>query len=84
MFALEGNWNPTVATIWTKDDGFMGFSKAKKSHEAFKPSIELYFKSSWIGIHCFERVADKNVFDEKMAISINAFCHYLKVKFVII
>lgn len=68
--ALEGNWNPTVTTVWTKKDGFIGFSKVKKSHGTFKPSIELYFKDSWIGIHCFKQMNNTNVFDEKFAMGI--------------
>jgi len=68
--ALEGNWNPTTTAIWTRKNGFIGFSKAKKSHRVFKPSIELYFKDSWIGIRCFKRIKNKNVFNEKLAMSI--------------
>lgn len=68
--ALEGNWSPTVATVWTRDNGFIDFLKVKKSHKVFKPSIELYFEDFWIGIHCFERIGNKNIFDEKLAMNI--------------
>jgi hypothetical protein len=49
--ALEGNWNPTVTTVWTRKDGFVGFSKVRKQHIKYKPSIELYFDDCWVGIH---------------------------------
>jgi hypothetical protein len=49
--ALEGNWNPTVTTVWTKKKGFIGFSSVTHSHPDLKPSLELYYKDRWIGLH---------------------------------
>lgn len=65
--ALEGDWSKTVVPVWTKEDGFLGFDKVSKSHEKFKPSIEIYFPGYWIGIHCFSKLEGKNAFDEKLA-----------------
>ncbi len=68
--ALEGNWSKTITTIWNKRGGFIGFSKVKKQHVKYKPSIEFDFDGYWIGIHCYKRKNGKNVFDEKLAIKI--------------
>jgi len=65
--ALEGNWSPTVVTVWSSDSGYIGFSKVIKSHPSFKPSLELYFQGAWLGIHCYTREKGKNVFDEYFA-----------------
>lgn len=65
--ALEGDWNRTVATVWTRDGGRSGFSAVARSHPTFKPSLELYLEAAWVGIHCFMRVAGDNVFDEELA-----------------
>ncbi len=61
---LEGDWSPTVTTIWTRDGGRLGFSEVVRQHECNRPSLELYFVGGWIGLHCFRRVGDANVFDE--------------------
>ncbi len=68
--ALEGKWSQTVTAVWTREDGFIGFSKVEKSHRTFRPSIELYFPGFWIGVHCFRRNRGKNVFDEKLSMAI--------------
>ena len=65
--ALEGKWDTTVATIWSRQRGCKGFEKVSRRHATFKPSIELYFKDGWVGIHCFNRVGDTYVFDEQLA-----------------
>ncbi|MDI6763689.1 MAG: hypothetical protein QME83_11740 [Thermodesulfobacteriota bacterium] len=68
--ALEGDWSSTVLTVWTREERFLGFSGVATSHEIFRPSIELYFVDSWVGIHCFKRVDEKYVFDDQMALAI--------------
>ncbi len=65
--ALEGDWSPTVHTIWTREHGTLGFAAATRSHPINKPSLELYFTDSWVGIHCFTRTAGQIVFDEELA-----------------
>lgn len=65
--ALEGNWNPTVTTVWTKEKGFIGFGGAAHSDPDLKPSLELYFKDRWIGLHCYKKVGMLNMFDETLA-----------------
>lgn len=65
--ALEGNWNATVTTVWSPEDKTIDFSKMVKSHPTFKPSLELYFDGAWMGVHCFKRVDEQNVFDEELA-----------------
>ena len=67
VVGLEGNWNPTVVTIWTRDKGSLGFSRVIRTHPSFKPSMELYFENTWIGIHCYNRSNGKNIFDEEFA-----------------
>ena len=74
--ALAGNWNPTVTTVWTREDGFIGFSKVKKSHPKYKPALELlYSDGSWVGVLCYNRVNNENVFDEKLALNIINYVH---------
>lgn len=68
--ALEGDWSQTVVTIWTREKGLLGFSRITRSHSIFKPSLELYFENSWVGIHCFKRIENQNVFDEPLALKI--------------
>ena len=68
--ALEGDWSSTVVTIWTCEKGFQGFSEVARSHERFKPSLELYFDGMWVGLHCFNRVDNENVFDEQLAMKV--------------
>ena len=68
--ALEGDWNPTVRTVWTKEKGFIGFAHIVRSHPRLVPSLELYFPDRWIGIHCFQRINEVNVFDENLAMRI--------------
>jgi len=65
--ALEGNWSPTVVTVWSKEKGLLGFFKVVRSHPTFKPSLELYFDDAWLGIHCYRRTEGQNVFDEEFA-----------------
>jgi len=61
---LEGNWSPTVTTVWTRESGRLVLSEVVREHECFKPSLELYFEDGWIGLHCFRRTANVNVLDE--------------------
>jgi hypothetical protein len=68
--ALEGNWNRTVTTVWDRKKGFGGFSKVKKQHARYKPSVELYFPDYWVGIHCYKRLKGRNVFDARLALRI--------------
>ncbi len=68
--ALEGDWNPTVVTVWSREEGRHGFSAVARSHPTHKPSLELYFENVWLGIHCFRRIDDENAFDEELAIRI--------------
>jgi len=70
VVALEGDWNPTMVTVWTREKGMLGFSNVTRTHSSHKPSLELYFEDTWLGIHCFNRIDDKNVFDEEFAIQI--------------
>lgn len=71
--ALEGDWNRTQVTVWTKDKGLKNFIKVIRSHHEFKPSLELYFEGGWLGLHCFNRIKGKNFFDEKFARQIIAY-----------
>ena len=73
--ALEGNWNPTVKTVWSREGGFIGFSDIVVSHPRFKPSLELYYPRHWIGIHCYKRIDDINIFDESLAQRIIRYVH---------
>lgn len=68
--AMEGNWSQTVTSVWTKYAGFIGFEKVEKENARLKPSVELYFDDYWLGIHCYNKVGGKNVFDEKLAMDI--------------
>lgn len=74
---LEGNWNPTVVILWTPDAGLIELSSVIKSHPIFKPSLELYFKDSWLGVHCFDRINSENVFNENLAKEI---IKYIEIK----
>ena len=62
---LEGDWSPTVTTVWTREGGRLGFADVAREHEFFKPSLELYFTDGWIGLHCFHRTGNVNVLDEE-------------------
>ena len=68
--ALEGDWNRTMVTLWDSKKKLIDFSPVKLVHPTLKPSVELYFEHSWVGIHCFKRIKRKNVFDEKFAKSL--------------
>ena len=63
---LEGDWSPTVTTVWTRGDGRLGLSDVVREHEFCRPSLELCFVGGWIGLHCFCRDANVNVFDESL------------------
>lgn len=62
---LEGDWNPTVTTVWTSERGQLALAGVTREHEVLKPSLELYFADGWIGLHCFRRTANVNVLDEE-------------------
>jgi hypothetical protein len=64
---LEGDWSPSVVTVWSRTRGLIGFDDVTRSHPSFKPSLELYFKSSWLGIHCYKLRAGENQFDAPFA-----------------
>ena len=61
---LEGDWSPTVRTVWRRNDGRLSQTDVAREHESYKPSLELYFVDGWIGLHCFRRVGNVNVLDE--------------------
>ena len=44
--ALEGDWNPTMVTVWTRNNGKLDFSKVTRTHSTYKPSLELYFENA--------------------------------------
>lgn len=67
---MEGDWSPSVVTIWDRKKGFMGFSGFNGSHPVHRPSLELYYEGAWIGIHCYQRVDNRNIFDEDQALRI--------------
>ena len=64
---LEGNWSGSVVTVWTRNQGMVGFERVARSHATHKPSLELYFDGTWVGIHCFKTRTGQNVFDEELA-----------------
>jgi len=68
--ALEGDWSATVVTVWTRKERFLGLSEVRMFHEVLKPSVELYFDNSWVGMHCFKRIDNMNVFDKELALRI--------------
>jgi hypothetical protein len=63
---LEGDWSPTVKTVWTRNDGRLNLSVVVREHESFKPSLELYFVDGWIGLHCCCWDGQVNVLDESL------------------
>jgi hypothetical protein len=65
--SLEGDWNARITPVWTRETGFLGFANVTRRHVTHKPSLELYFRDSWVGCHCFRRVGGENVFDEELA-----------------
>ena len=75
--ALEGDWSPTVVKVWSRDSGSIGFTKVVESHPLHKPSIELYFQDFWLGIHCFTRENDVDVFDKSI---VKKWLNMLKLK----
>jgi hypothetical protein len=65
--ALEGDWSPTVVTVWTPGEEEPDLSRVPSPHPAHRHSLELYFDGAWVGIHCFKRIGEENVFDGEMA-----------------
>jgi hypothetical protein len=74
--ALEGDWSGTVATVWTREKGRLGFDAVAGPHPAFRPSLELCFTGSWVGIHCFFVSDGQNVFNEPFARDIVDYIEY--------
>ena len=70
---LEGNWSPTVMTVWDKKKGFLGFEGVVMQHTVLKPSIEIYFKDAWLGLHCCRAEPVGMVFDQNAAKEIIAY-----------
>ena len=70
VVALEGNWNPTTVTVWSREKGMLGFSNVTRTHSIHRPSLELYFTDAWLGINCFYKIEGKNVFDEEFALKV--------------
>jgi hypothetical protein len=64
---LEGDWSPSVTTVWTREHGLLGFDEAPHGHGRHIPSVELIFPEHWVGLRCFVREADRNIFDERLA-----------------
>jgi hypothetical protein len=64
---LEGDWSPSVATVWTRGHGMSGFDAAPRGHHEHIRSVELIFPEHWVGMRCFVRKADRNAFDERLA-----------------
>ena len=67
---MEGNWNPTVTTVWERSKGLIGFERVIRKHPEYKPSMELYYKDGWIGVHCYRTEKDQHDFDETLALHI--------------
>jgi len=63
---LEGDWSPTVTTVWTRNDGRLGLAEVVREHESFRPSVELYFVGGWIGLHCCNWDGQKHLLDESL------------------
>ena len=63
---LEGDWSGSVTTIWSPGTALV-VDGVMRSHPHHKPSLELYFDGSWVGLHCFSRVDGTNRFDEDLA-----------------
>ena len=61
---LEGDWSPTVRTVWSRTDGRLRQRDIVRAHESFKPSLELYFVDGWIGLHCCNWDGHVHVIDE--------------------
>ena len=74
--ALEGDWNGTVTTVWTREKGRLGFHSVAGPHPDYKPSLELYFTGAWVGIHCFVVSNGQNMFDEPFARGIVDYIEY--------
>jgi hypothetical protein len=60
----------TVVTVWRPGQSEPDFSDVVREHPSFRPSLELYFEGSWLGLHCFRRDGDLSRFDEAMARSL--------------
>ncbi len=67
---LEGDWSGTVVTVWTRDQGLIGFDQAVPSDADHKPSAELYFDDAWVGVHCFRVDGGRNVLDEDLVMQL--------------
>jgi hypothetical protein len=65
--ALEGDWSHSVTTVWTCERGLLGFGEVRTGHPEHIPSIELMFPNYWLGVRCFVRAREQNVFDETFA-----------------
>ena len=70
---LEGNWNSSVVTIWTRNEGLIDSCRFNESDTVYKPSLELYFEDGWIGIHCYKQLSNRNVFNRDFALKIIQF-----------
>ena len=55
---LEGDWSATVRTVWSRDQGFLGFDG---------PATELYLADGWIGVHCFRFEDGRYMLDREKA-----------------
>jgi hypothetical protein len=67
---LEGDWSDTATIVWTRERGLMGFGGVPTSHSDYVPSLELMFPNYWVGVRCFVRDRDQNVFDETLATAV--------------
>ncbi len=69
---LEGDWSPTVVTVWGSGT-IVAVKNCLPAHPEFKPSLELYFDGLWVGLYCYKRIDGLNHFDEDLAMSVMAF-----------
>ncbi len=67
VFGLEGDWSPSSIEVWRRDQGSSMPPDGARSHAEHRPSLELYLGEIWVGIPCFERIGEENVFDERLA-----------------
>ena len=65
--ALEGAWSETVAPVWTREAGFLGFARAPRPQPGRRPALELYFPGYWVGLHCFREKDGTFEFDASYA-----------------
>ena len=68
--AIEGDWNSTSITIWTPINKSIDFDTILLNHPTKKPSLEIIFSDSWLGVNCYFRSKSKNFFNKDLALQI--------------